>query len=547
MNMDCKRNKKNTKHLFLSLQPPSPLLKPEPTPPKELKNTLKALECEQELDNSYESFSHVTIPEDKATDLLLQIDCFRSVLELYQIYLESIMGAGKKVVLEIRKRFEDEYERLQKATEGFKRVVEKRKEEMAKSLLKQNLEEQQALFVENKDIIPRLQKLSKIQQEILKTSEAGKQVEENKRTNGQAEFSSLKTRLFDLSNELEKIIKFKAKKSIKSKTILCDLVELSNATKAIQLSNNSTDVSLEINKTEIWSIYERLKDIKRPIIVSLKSQLEPIPYCKISKYRLNMELIGCHKVEIPLGFDIDNSLTIMHPSGTHFYLYNNGLLLQYDSLNNVFLKKPINFSCFNTQKPAIVILEHYIYILGGLKNNNAIANSYKFNIITDKWSTISPMNVKRHSAGASVVDKDAICVCGGENERGRVLNTIEIFNIRDNIWKPCRLSVSTPRKFLCLASLERGKVIVLGGVNQKGEVIGEVEEIDLEQNIVRSLAASKNPKKNASVFTICDELLILGGDNKMLEKYSYNSDKWSYTNLNINEEGSLVFSILFDS
>eukprot|EP00826_Nyctotherus_ovalis_P036299 TRINITY_DN3205_c0_g2_i2.p1 TRINITY_DN3205_c0_g2~~TRINITY_DN3205_c0_g2_i2.p1 ORF type:complete len:588 (-),score=128.05 TRINITY_DN3205_c0_g2_i2:59-1801(-) len=553
MNFDCKSKK--AKKPLLTLESPLPLLKSEPTstliPMKESKDMIhpsKTPECEDDLDNSYESFSHMTVPEDKATDLLLQIDSFRSVLELYQIYLASISTTSQKAIQELRKQFEEEYNKLQSATESFKSVIERRKEGIARELLRGSLEEQQALLAENKDIAPRLREVARIQAEILKTSEAGKQVEENKHSDQQAEFSSLKTRLFDLANELEKVIKFKSKKTVRSRSILCDSDALPNAANAFQLHKAPSAISLQANKTEIWSMYEQLKEIKKPMLILLKSQLEPIPYCKVWKYNTSMELISRHKVALPLDFEFENALSIMHPNGAYFYLFSGGVLLQYDGLNDVFLKKPVNFACLGTRRTAIVMLEHYIYILGGFKDGRTVPNTYKFNTITDKWTALPSMNVERHSAGGSVVDESTICVCGGENERARALNSIEVYNVRENMWKVCKVAMSVSRKELCVASLEKGKVIIIGGASSRDKLIEETEEIDLEHNSVKSLAGSKRSRRNARLFTLGEKILVLGGSNKVGgigERYNYDSGEWSYMNLNVSEEGSLVFGMLF--
>lgn len=81
---------------------------------------------------------------------------------------------------------------------------------------------------------------------------------------------------------------------------------------------------------------------------------------------------------------------------------------------------------------AVVVLEKYIIISGGWTTGRSIGESYILNTGEEKqeWKPLNILlNTPRSFHTAVVLNNNKICICGGSDSDGNILNTIEYMSL----------------------------------------------------------------------------------------------------------------------
>ena len=141
--------------------------------------------------------------------------------------------------------------------------------------------------------------------------------------------------------------------------------------------------------------------------------------------------------------------------------------------------------------PACVCVDEKIYAMGGYNDDNDkhedSIEMLDLSVSQPLW-TILPARLKQGCTGCvAVADNDGdIIVTGGHNGHGIDLNSVEVFDTHNQVWKPTRPLLPpmlTGRSHHCLISLKSGRVLVaLGGWTNTGDSSISVEFLMMENN-----------------------------------------------------------------
>ncbi|KFM57287.1 Kelch-like protein 8, partial [Stegodyphus mimosarum] len=81
----------------------------------------------------------------------------------------------------------------------------------------------------------------------------------------------------------------------------------------------------------------------------------------------------------------------------------------------------------------VVVLDGFIYVIGGFENNVPLNSVEKYDPDTNKWTFVSPMKYCRGGVGAATLGGFIFAV-GGHNG-SQYLNTVEIYDAQNDRWK----------------------------------------------------------------------------------------------------------------
>lgn len=94
---------------------------------------------------------------------------------------------------------------------------------------------------------------------------------------------------------------------------------------------------------------------------------------------------------------------------------------------------------------ASVLLNGYIYVLGGVLNPGIISSSCeRYNIKTKQWESIAPLAEPRCLMAVVTIGTDSILVLGGWNDS--TLDSIEEYRPSTNTWRTCTWTLPQPRR-----------------------------------------------------------------------------------------------------
>ena len=78
-----------------------------------------------------------------------------------------------------------------------------------------------------------------------------------------------------------------------------------------------------------------------------------------------------------------------------------------------------------------------------------------------------------------------MAVIGGMNSDKKLLDYIEIYDVRENHWRLFEIGLSSPRRLMSVVSSQKDRVIIIGGKESDGRDSKVVEEIDfIKRNLV---------------------------------------------------------------
>lgn len=152
--------------------------------------------------------------------------------------------------------------------------------------------------------------------------------------------------------------------------------------------------------------------------------------------------------------------------------------------------------------------------------------------MTEKWQQLTASLFEIMDSSACSINEQQIAVAGGENSQGRLMDIVQIYDIRENSWRLFDICLSSPRRLVTMISSQKDRAIIIGGSGEEESKEDDtvVEEIDfLKRNLV-TLPQTKLARKNGNAFMVNDSLYVFGGNPKAPllagEKYSLSENKW---------------------
>ena len=100
------------------------------------------------------------------------------------------------------------------------------------------------------------------------------------------------------------------------------------------------------------------------------------------------------------------------------------------------------------QADCIAVGTDAILFTGGAIDNQAVNTVELFNITTNKWKTVAPMNIARSGLSSALIpDSSDVLVCGGNTgdyDTGAVEKSCEIYDWAKNKWNTAEFSLEMP-------------------------------------------------------------------------------------------------------
>ncbi|XP_049523034.1 alpha-scruin [Dermacentor silvarum] len=173
---------------------------------------------------------------------------------------------------------------------------------------------------------------------------------------------------------------------------------------------------------------------------------------------------------------------------------------------------------------AVVYYAGCIYVFGGYSpadvskgEARAQRSVFKFHVREKRWDKAADMLHPRACHGAAVVH-EKIMVVGGKDDKGEILNSVELYNPASDSWVPYR---SLPLPIMgCGVGYLAGLVYVVGGVTTKrqvfagmvpAEVLSTVHTTDPNERTWLRRPSLPEPRAYCTALTIHHELWLAGG------------------------------------
>lgn len=173
---------------------------------------------------------------------------------------------------------------------------------------------------------------------------------------------------------------------------------------------------------------------------------------------------------------------------------------------------------------AVVYYGGCIYVFGGYSpaeankgEARAQRSVFKFHVREKRWDRAADMQHARACHGAVVV-YEKIMVVGGKDDKGEILNSVELYNPASDSWVPYR---HLPLPLMgCGVGFLGGMVYVVGGVTTKrqvfsgmvpAEVLSTVHATDPNERTWVRRPSLPEPRAYCTALTIHHELWLAGG------------------------------------
>ena len=169
------------------------------------------------------------------------------------------------------------------------------------------------------------------------------------------------------------------------------------------------------------------------------------------------------------------------------------------------------------------VINDDIVVIGG-QDKGKLAPTESYNLITEEWIGQVSMPVDARIDLGAAFSSQRLYLVGGYD--GRRLSTVELYIIRDDIWKIVK-PMPTPRQGLSAAIVD-GKLYALGG---RSESILDVNEVyDPATDSWKTVAPMINFRQSFATATLNNRIYAIGGHgNEFLsdvEAYDPRMDKW---------------------
>lgn len=169
-------------------------------------------------------------------------------------------------------------------------------------------------------------------------------------------------------------------------------------------------------------------------------------------------------------------------------------------------------------------------------NDIVIENGWDWQVLTTESMSTGRTGCRSVVVGGDLKLDEEIIVIGGSDGYWSQLNSLEVFNIRQQSWSSCDLVLHDARwHFASVAFLppNQHKILVIGGWNNNAGTLSSVELIDWDLKTVTLMSRLQQARcKMAAVAISSTQILVAGGHdgaNSMdtLEIYDLNTNSWN--------------------
>lgn len=164
------------------------------------------------------------------------------------------------------------------------------------------------------------------------------------------------------------------------------------------------------------------------------------------------------------------------------------------------------------------------------RKKQASRSVWRFNIVTEQWHMLAPMHFAKAEACAVGINEFKIAVAGGRDQNGKLQDTIEVYDIRENTWKVSDMCLMAPQAGGAIVSSQKDRMILVGGELATGPT-NQVQEIDLIKNRRHSLPSVSKSLAKPKALLVNENVYVFGNDGQLEigpigERYVSCENKW---------------------
>lgn len=179
-------------------------------------------------------------------------------------------------------------------------------------------------------------------------------------------------------------------------------------------------------------------------------------------------------------------------------------------------------------QPGVATFSGKIYVIGGERGSQILANGEVFDPQHNSWETVCPMIVPRCEFGLCTFGQGLWAVGGwiGEDIGG----SMELYDPADDSWTEVG-EMPQPRFSMGVVSFE-GLIYIVGGCTTSSRHLADLISYNPVTREWTYLAAMQTARCQLGVAILDRHLYVVGGNNRLkevlssVERYSFDDDKW---------------------
>ncbi|XP_050089118.1 actin-binding protein IPP [Anopheles aquasalis] len=179
--------------------------------------------------------------------------------------------------------------------------------------------------------------------------------------------------------------------------------------------------------------------------------------------------------------------------------------------------------------PGVAALGGKIYVIGGERGSQILANGEVYDTQNNNWEPMAPMNVPRCEFGLCTLGGTLYAMGGwiGEDIGG----SIECYDPMRNAWRMVG-DLPEPKFSMGVVSFE-GLIYIVGGCNTHSRYLTDLISYNPVTNEWTKLARMQTARCQMGVAILDRHLYVVGGNSsqqevlRTVERYSFDEDKWS--------------------
>ncbi|HQU81559.1 MAG TPA: MBG domain-containing protein [Pyrinomonadaceae bacterium] len=180
---------------------------------------------------------------------------------------------------------------------------------------------------------------------------------------------------------------------------------------------------------------------------------------------------------------------------------------------------------------AVRLNDGRVLITGGSQGKNALRSSEIFDPSTGTFSAAAEMNFARNGHTATVLTNGKVLIAGGGNA--------ELYDPSTNTFETIGSAMKTARANHTASLLNDGRILIVGGTNEKGKMLNSAELFDPSINEFIAVSEMANTRKNAVLRVLHDgKVQIIGGSEQpTMELFDPTANRFG-ANVKIPENGN---------
>lgn len=159
-----------------------------------------------------------------------------------------------------------------------------------------------------------------------------------------------------------------------------------------------------------------------------------------------------------------------------------------------------------------VVLNGYIYVLGGARNTNLILNTVeRYDPGSGNWDDAAVPNfVQPRLDAAAIVYNGKIYLTGGRNNQGSIIDDVEVYDPGTNSWSSIEAMDRERRGHS--AVILNGAICVMGGFREGNDYVDEIEWYDASSGEwERADTDIVSPRSNMFAAAVNNRFYMFGG------------------------------------